>query len=549
MSLKPELVLPIPEETRRVAQVAFPKGNVYMRMRDELGAFYEDTQFAELFCSRGQPALSPWRLALVTLMQFAENLTDRQAADAVRARIDWKYALGLELTDPGFDYSVLSEFRTRLIGGNAEHVLLETMLTHLQEQGLLKAKGKQRTDSTHVLAAIRTMNLLELVAETMMHTLNVLATVAGDWLKAWVPKEWFDRYEKRLDEYRLSQEPKERTQLAEVIGTDGHHLLNQVYSHATPEWLRALPAIDIMRQIWLQQFLIQDGKVHARPKEDLPPAALMLSSPHDPQARYSCKRNMHWIGYKVHLTETCDPERPHLITNVQTTLATEPDNNVTTTIHKELKGQQLLPREHLLDTGYGAADLVLNSRKEYGIDLVCPLRPNNSWQARTKGAFDISQFEIDWEHCRVTCPEGKVSRYWKQGKRGGREKILVVFDPGHCQPCPSRSRCTRSKGTRNRPGSREITLSVQEEHQTLQQARQQTEAFKERYAKRAGVEGTISQAVYALSMRRCRYRGFEKTHLQHVLTACAINLTRVADWLSGKPRSKTRASPFLALAG
>ncbi|MFQ5799903.1 MAG: transposase, partial [Bacteroidota bacterium] len=104
MSLKPQPIEAVPQHTQRVAQEAFPKGNPYMRMRDELGVFYEDTQFAELFSSRGQPALSPWRLALVTIMQFAENLTDRQAADAVRARIDWKYALGLELTDPGFHY-------------------------------------------------------------------------------------------------------------------------------------------------------------------------------------------------------------------------------------------------------------------------------------------------------------------------------------------------------------------------------------------------------------------------------------------------------------
>ena len=548
MSLKPEVVLPVPEETIHVAQAAFPQGNPYMRMRDALGTFYEDTQFAALFCARGQPALSPWRLALVTIMQFAENLTDRQAADAVRARIDWKYALGLELTDPGFHYSVLSEFRSRLIEGNAEHLVLETMLTHFQEQGLLKAKGKQRTDSTHVLAAIRTMNRLEVVAETMLHTLNVLATVAGDWLKAWVPREWFDRYEKRLDEYRLPQEPKERIQLAEMIGVDGHHLLTQVSSDAAPQWLRSLPAIDTMRQIWLQQFLIQEGKVHWRTKENVPPSALMLSSPHDPQARYSSKRNMHWIGYKVHLTETCDVERPHLITRVQTTLATEPDSNLTATIHEELKEQQLLPQEHLADTGYAAADLMLECRKEHGLDMVCPLRPDNSWQARTKGAFDISQFEMDWEHCQVTCPESKVSRYWKLGKRGGRDKILVGCDPADCQACPSRCRCTRSKGTRNRPGSREITLAVQEEHEMLQQARQQTEAFKERYTKRAGVEGTISQAASALSMRRCRYRGLKKTHLQHVLTACAINLTRGVDWLSGKPRAKTRVSPFIALA-
>jgi transposase len=174
MSLKLQAIGPIPEQTVKVAKAAFPNGNTYMKMRDELGVFFSDDQFADLFSSRGQPALSPWRLALVTIMQYAENLTDRQTADAVRARIDWKYALGLDLADPGFNYSVLSEFRDRLIQGEAEQLLLEKMLSHFKDKGLLKSKGKQRTDSTHVLAKIRTLNRLELVAETMIHTLNVL---------------------------------------------------------------------------------------------------------------------------------------------------------------------------------------------------------------------------------------------------------------------------------------------------------------------------------------------------------------------------------------
>src|SRR5437870_7467146 len=127
-------------------------------MLDVLGPIYDDTRFAHLFAARGRPVESPWRLALVTVMQFAEGLADAQAADAVRARIDWKYALALELTDPGFDSSVLCEFRQRLIAGNAELLLFETMLTLFREQGLLKAKGRQRTDSTHVLAAVQTLN-------------------------------------------------------------------------------------------------------------------------------------------------------------------------------------------------------------------------------------------------------------------------------------------------------------------------------------------------------------------------------------------------------
>ena len=189
MSLQPQATYQIPEETARVAQAAFPTPNIYMQMAEALGFFYEDEDFAALFPQRGQPALSPARLALVTIFQFAEGLSDRQAADAVRARIDWKYALALELTDSGFDRTVLSEFRSRLVAGAAELVLLDKLLTKLREMKLLKARPRQRTDSTHVLAAVRTLNRLERVGETLRQALNSLAVMVPDWLRAQVPAE------------------------------------------------------------------------------------------------------------------------------------------------------------------------------------------------------------------------------------------------------------------------------------------------------------------------------------------------------------------------
>lgn len=152
MSLKPQPIPPVPEETVLVAQAAFPKGNLYLRLRDELGVLYQDSDFANLYSIRGQPGYAPWRLAMALVMQFLENLSDRQAAEAVRGRIDWKYALSLELTDPGFDFTILSEFRERLIKKEALVQIIEQMLQRFQEKGLLKARGKQRTDSTHVLA-------------------------------------------------------------------------------------------------------------------------------------------------------------------------------------------------------------------------------------------------------------------------------------------------------------------------------------------------------------------------------------------------------------
>src|SRR3712207_1378988 len=185
VSLRPQQPLPpVPDGTARVARAAFPRGNPYVLLRDRLGAVFADAGFADLYPALGQPAYAPWRLALVTLMQFRGGLSDRQAAEAVRARIDWKYLLALDLADAGFDHSVLCEFRGRLLGGDAVDRLLARLLEAAREEGLLKARGRQRTDSTHVLAAIRTLNRVELAAETLRAALNAIAVVAPDWLRA-----------------------------------------------------------------------------------------------------------------------------------------------------------------------------------------------------------------------------------------------------------------------------------------------------------------------------------------------------------------------------
>src|SRR5499426_2714354 len=203
MSLHPHVIAPVPDDTARVARAAFPKGNPYLLLRDTLGTIFRDDDFATCFPLDGQPGLPPWRLALVTIMQFREHLADRQAAEAVRARIDWKYLLGLELSDPGFDFSVLSEFRDRLLAGGAEDLLLDTLLERGRALGWLPTRGQQRTDSTHVLAAIRVLNRVELVAETLRAALNAVATLAPTWLQALPPLAWYERYSRRIEESRL----------------------------------------------------------------------------------------------------------------------------------------------------------------------------------------------------------------------------------------------------------------------------------------------------------------------------------------------------------
>jgi transposase len=332
MSLQAEDEHPIPKETRRIARAAFPKGTLCMRLADRLGTLYQDQQFAALFPPRGQPALSPARLALATVLQFTEGLSDRQTADAVRGRIDWKYALGLALEDPGFDHTVLSEFRARLVAGKAELLLLDTLLARARELGLVKPRGRQRTDSTHVLAAVRTLNRLERVGETMRAALNALASIAPDWLRAQAPAEWYERYGERVENHDLPKSEAERQKLAASIGSDGRQLLQAVEASERPE-LIALPAVRVLRQVWDEQHVETAGQVALRAIEAMPSPAGLIASPYDPQARYSTKRGMAWVGYKVQLTETCDPGLPSLIVNVATTPATTPDDNILAVIH------------------------------------------------------------------------------------------------------------------------------------------------------------------------------------------------------------------------
>ena len=375
MSLHPEPIGPVPAETARVAKAAFPVGNAYLVMRDELGPLVEDLHLAHLFPKRGQPAERPWRLALITVFQFVENLSDRQAADAVRGRIDWKYALGLELENAGFDHTVLSEFRSRLVDNGAERLLLDVFLVQFRQHGLLKAHGRQRTDSSHVLAAVRALNRLELVREALRHALDVLATTVPAWLQSHARPEWLERYTGRSDEWRLPKSKEAQTDLANTIGQDGAVLFRAIYSRRTPRWLRDVPAVETLRRVWVQNYVPTDAGPRWRSSDDgLPKASQFVSSPLDLDAHLGRKHTTGWVGYKVHLTETCEDDAPNLITHVETTAAPTADGEVTPRVHRALHDKKLLPEVHIVDTGYLDAELLVTTCAEFGVQLLGPTR-------------------------------------------------------------------------------------------------------------------------------------------------------------------------------
>jgi transposase len=547
MSMQPKPWPDVPDATARVARKAFRKGSLAMRARDELGTWYRDADFAVAYGVRGAPGMSPAQLAMVTVLQFAENLTDRQAADAVRGRLDWKYALGLPLDDEGFDFSVLSEFRSRLAAAGLECSLFELLLDRLKELGLVRPGGTARTDSTQVLARIRDLNRLELAGETVRAALETLAAAAPDWLAGLIDASWQEVYGQRIDAMRLPASEAKRKDLASQYGADGALLLGAVRAPGAPSWLRELPAVETLRRIWVQQYYRTGrGAVVMRDagEQGLPPGRSRIISPYDLDARYSEKRGRGWRGYKIHLTETCavpgpDSSRdtPNLITSVITTPASTADVAMTTPVHDMLDAAGLAPAEHAVDAGYASADELVTAR-DRGIILTGPLRTTATRQRRT-GGYTAEMFAIDWDRQQVTCPQGVTSATWcEHVSSGGHDAIQVKFPQAACRACPARSQCTTSSkgrqlGLRPRPIHEAVTAA---------RAEQATPAWKRRYAIRAGVEGTMWQATHVTGIRRARYLGLPKTELGHHAAAAAINLIRLDAWQTGRPLDRTRTS-------
>lgn len=554
MSMQPRPWPEVPAETARVARRAFRKGSLAIRARDELGGWYEDAAFAPSYGVRGAPGISPAQLAMVTVLQYTENLTDRQAADAVRGRLDWKYCLGLGLDDDGFDFSVLSEFRSRLVAAGLEQAVFDLLLARLKELGLVAAGGRQRTDSTHVLARIAEGNRLELAAGTLRAALEALAAAAPGWLATVIDAGWQEAYGRRPGLARLPASASARAILAARYGRDGYRLLEAVHAPGAPGWLRELPAVQALRRIWIQQYYrridARGEKVIRREASDhgLPPGRRKIVSPYDPDARHAEKRGHGWDGYKVHFTETCPgpgPDgscpAPNLITGVATTGAAVADVEMTAPIQDALAAAGLAPAEHLADAGYTSAGLLLAARAA-GITLTGPIQAGGS-RGQAPG-YTLAAFTIDWDRQQATCPQGATTG-WRPVTQHGVPKLVARFPAATCQPCPARAQCAPTT-----QAGRSLSLHPRDLHEAIQQARtaQATQAWKDRYKTRAGVEGTIHQATHTTGIRTARYLGLPKTRLEHHAAATAINLIRLDAWWTSQPLDRTRTSHLARLS-
>ena len=547
-----------------------------VEVRDRLGQWLADEDFAAAFGIRGRPGWPPSRLALVTVLQRAEKLTDRLAAEAVRARLDWKYLLGLPLDDPGFDHTVLAEFRGTAAQAGLEQVALDALLARLAADGLVKAGGKQRTDSTHVIAAVAALNRLELAGESVRAAVEALAAACPDWLARRIcVSDWAGRYGTPMTAWRPPASQAKQDELAIAYARDGYALLEAVYGKTAPGWLRELPAVEVLRRVLLQNYTraITDGKevIKRREKEPegdgLPPGHARIASPYDIDARWGVKREESWLGYKLHVTETCDDEPrcgclaagdgragrrghgqdcaaaafPNLITHVATTEATVPDSQMTAAICGDLAAKNLAPGRGYLDSGYLSAALVVTALATWGIALIGPLLADTSTQARAGAGYARANFTADYDTRTVTCPQRNTSASWTPCTQRGNDAIVVHFSARDCGPCPARALCTT--GTR-----RQLTLPPRDlaQAQAAARAAEKTAGFQADYARRAGVEGTMHQAV-SRGARRARYRGLPKTRLDHIYMACALNLLRLHAYWTGTPLDRSRTSHLARL--
>lgn len=419
LSLRPRSGEQVPPLTARIARASNPAGTTAIWVRDRLDGLWCDEDFAHWYPRDGRPGLSPAQLATVCVLQFLLGLSDRQAAEAVRCRIDFKYAMAMELDDPGFHHSVLADFRDRLAEDDRADRLLDLALARLKEAGLVRERTTQRTDSTHVLALVRDLTRLELITEAVRAALEEVADTAPHLLDELVDEDWGRRYGRPV---RLGKNPTRPMTRILATGNDAVRLLERLYQHGADR--ASGSRVQALRQIIVQNYHCDAaGRRRWRTAEKdggpgLPPSSRAVVSPYDTSARYA--RHGHiisWKGFSAHLTETCAPDRPNVITDVATTAATTHDSKVLPGIHTRLARRGLLPAEHLVDGGYTSLPHLEQAAREHQVTVSGPLNSNPTLQHRRNEGFARDDFHIDYDRQQVTCPQGQISAGWQAPTR------------------------------------------------------------------------------------------------------------------------------------
>jgi transposase len=478
-------------------------------------------QLAECYTrDNGRPGIEPVVLLGVLIFQFLERVPDRQAVEMVKYHLGWKLALNLKLGDPGFHSTTLVYFRQRLLEHAKSDLAFRAVLDALQAEGLIPKRGKQRLDSTHVLAAVEDLSALECVRETLRLALEALGQALPPKAR---PEFWpvfWERYVENKLDYKSSPEVLRTKQVQ--AGQDCLLLLQ--WLEATGSDLRYGRQVELLREVFAQQFELKANQ----PEPVKQHAAGVVQSPHDPDAQWSAKgRGKHrksWVGYKVQIAETLPQEsQPAFLVSVVTQKATESDEpGLDQTLEDQAQSNLERPSELYADGAYISAPR-LHKAAEEGWTLMgpAPASPRRPGVDR----LPVEDFTVDIAHQRAYCPSGHESRRCSRICENSKAKISYRFKwrKSDCQRCPLRAQCV--------PADQKYrTLIVGEHHELLQQRRieQRTEAFELQMHQRNAIEGTLSELARGHGLRRSRYRGFAKVELQNLLIGTACNVKR---WL------------------
>jgi transposase len=527
MSLQWQLSREIPEDTANIGQTILKSTNTYRQIGERFDALFPtETLFSALYEPTGRGAVSPLLLALVTVFQMLERLPDRVAADYVISRLDWKYALHLPLTYTGFHFTDLYHFRERLLEHGNERLVFDQFLTQLKTLGLIQARGKIRTDSTHLLAVVQRLSQLELITETLRVAVQALMAVAATWVEQTIPPTFREAYAERQSEFGLKDHQVQQRLVQ--AGKDGFWFLAQVEQSAPPS-VRQLPEVETLRTVLEQQFPSGEGQP---PTPKRPTGRDIVESPHEPEARYGIKRGKGWLGYKTQVTETCDADQPHLVVDVEVTSALANDSPELPHIQTRLQERDLLPSEQYVDQGYMSGDHVVASA-HLGINLMGNLLDDTQGPV----GFRQTDFQINEATHQALCPAEQTSRVWaERGTPPQRPPAIQIrFDGATCQACAFFGKCTTSMQGRS------LTLHPYRAILQARRAEMQSESFREKLHVRSGIEGTLSELVRRHGFRSGRYRGQSKLRLQACFTAVAVNLKRSIRWWA-EPRISQTAS-------
>ncbi len=517
MSLQWQLRREVPADTAQVGRAILRPENTFRQIGDRFNDLFPDeVEFARLYEPTGRGAIPPLLLALVTVFQMLEKVPDRLAAELVVSRIDWKYALHLPLTYTGFHFGDLYAFRQRLLDHGQERLVFEQLLQRLKALGLIKRRGKMRTDATQILGVVEHLSQLELLTESVRLALRATTQIAPAWVAQYLPAAFCEAYELRQSDYGLSQAEVRRKLLK--AGQDGFWFLAQIEQSA-PAPVPTLAEVVTLRTVLAQQFPAGPG---GPPAERRPSGRGIIESPHEPQVRRAARRGGEgWVGYKTQVTETCDEELPHLVVDLDATDAVANDSPELPKIQARLEGQGTLPGEQYVDQAYVSGQRIAESQA-LGIALCGrPLGDTGGPEG-----FRQSDFQIDEAAQQVVCPAGETAVVWSEraSAEGEPAAIEVRFARATCQACRFFGRCTKSAQGR--------TMQLHPYRQLLvaRRAEAQTESYREKLHLRAGIEGTISELVRGHGLRFARYRGLAKLRLQGLFTAVAVNLKRLTRW-------------------